>query len=311
MDIEEIAQELQRFADANGVQVDASIVVNEMDAGDFIVLNQAMDNSDNTTILKLLQKYKARVSENYNYFSTDVYTLNESVISIRDIGINKLHEEFKRIYKDDAEHLTLAEMMTLVYDALYEDNIPSQLKANQIVAQNTVSSQQNINPQTQAKMKQAELQRNANNSAMKVTVPGTQSGIQDVEPVVGVDPGSTPEQTLVVTKDTQKPNSLNVFGLDDVNPVLQQGQTSVTEEFSPGEINQDVMGPRGENFPEGGPSPLTNTAPGMGEVIQAIADIESEDDVYGDDSPLGNKSMEDENDIIRDIIDNCYRIRGR
>lgn len=314
MDIQQTAEQIQSFADANGIQIDADVVVNNMDSGDFIELNQAMDNSDNRAIAHILQKYKARLSENYKYFKVNAkYTQRESVQKINSLTFDALVESVKSGSGIDVSKLSIAEMKTLAHDKMEEavNNPQAQLTANIIANANNQEQQQKVNPQTQAKMKQAELQRNSNNNAMQVTVPGNQSGTNDVEKVMGVDPGPTPQQTLVVTKSNQKPNEVNVFGLDDVNPVNQNGQINMSEEYSPQQINQDVMAPNGAHPESGGPSPLTHTAPGMGEMIHAIADIEAEDNVHGDESPLGNESMNDEVDIINQIIQNCDKMRGR
>lgn len=308
MDIQQTSQELQKFAQAQGIDVDVSSILDTMDAGDFVALNQAMDNSDNRTIIQLLQKYRARVSESYKHFksTTVMESRNELINKIHNASMAVLENTFKGLGGQDADKFSIQELKALIYE-----DITSNLRANQIVGRNTTTQQQQVNPQTQSKLKQAELQRNSNNNAMQVTVPGNQEGTDAVEPVVGVDIGPTPQQTLVVTKNTQKPNELNVFGLDDVNPVQQNGQVNMSEEYSPQEINQSVMSPPEDGTPSGGPSPLTHTADGMGEVIQAIAHVEDEDDVYGDGSPLGNESMHKESDIIDQIIDMCQRMRGR
>lgn len=326
MDIQETAQQLQTFADANGLDIDCSVAVNEMDAGDFIEINQAMDNSDNRTIMQILQKYKARLSESYKYFYSDMLVESYGLNFINSLAFTDL-ETFYKMHEPSAfstnEHLSLAEMKTLAYDVANSENVKmflesklkedvkSQLTSNVIANANNKEQQQQVNPQTQAKMKQAELQRNSGNNAMQVTVPGDQQGTSNVAPVVGVDPGPTPQQTLVVTKDPQKQNQLSVYGLDDVNPINQQGQVNMAEDYNPAQKNQELMGP-GQQMPtSGGPSPLTHTEPGIGEIIQAISHIEADDNVHGDESPLGNSSMDAENDIIAQIIDNCSKIRGR
>lgn len=329
MDIQETAQQLQVFADANGLDIDCSVAVNEMDSGDFIEINQAMDNSDNRTIMQILQKYKARLSESYQYFYNSVLVESYGLNFINSLAFTDL-ETFYKMHEPSAfsnnEHLSLAEMKTLAYDVANAENVKmfleskvkedtdpqARLTANVIANANNKEQQQNVNPQTQAKMKQAELQRNAGNTAMQVTVPGNQQGTNNVAPVVGVDPGPTPQQTLVVTKDPQKQDQLSVYGLNDVNPVNQQGQVNMTEAASAEELNQSVMGNSGQAMPvSGGPSPLTHTEPGIGEIIQAISHIEADNNVHGDESPLGNSSMDAENDIIAQIIDNCSKIRSR
>lgn len=314
MDINQTATELQKFADAHNLNVDVSVVLDNMDAGDFITLNAAMDNSDNREIFQILQKYKAQMSESYSYFSTSSVTkhINESSelhSQVDSMTMKDLYEEYKKNYTySDISKLSTQELKTIVYE-----DIQTQMQANQLAKMNVSQQQQQVNPQTQAKMKQAELQRNANN--MKVTVPGSQSGTDSVEPVVGIDPGQNPQQSLVITKSGTKPNELNVFPLNDVNPVddQNQGQTSIREEKSPQEINSELMGDQGMET-DGNPdskSPLSTHAPGMGEMIHAIADIEKEDDIYGDESVMANSSQRENDEMVDQIIDFCNRMRGR
>ncbi|EPE1232872.1 hypothetical protein ACSGOQ_006150, partial [Escherichia coli] len=59
------------------------------------------------------------------------------------------------------------------------------------------------------------------------------------------------------------------------------------------------------------PSPLTQHAPGMGEMIHAIADIEKEDDIYGDESVMANSAQQENDEMVDQIIDFCHRMRGR
>mgnify|MGYP007127224558 CR=1 FL=1 len=69
MDIQQTSQELQKFADSQGMNIDVSTVLDNMDAGDFVELNSAIDSNNNQEIFKILQKYKARMSESFEYFS--------------------------------------------------------------------------------------------------------------------------------------------------------------------------------------------------------------------------------------------------
>lgn len=311
MDIQQTATELQKFADANGLQMDVSSVLDSMDGGDYVSLNQAMDNSDNHSILKILQKYKSRTHESYNQFGANLITEDESINIVNDMGSEELVEHYNTIdgMIHSTDHLTLQELKTIVYEDLM-----SNLRANQIVGRNTTNQQQQVNPQTQAKVKQADIQRNANNSAFKVAVPGNQQGTQQIEPVVGVDTGPTSQQTLVVTKDPNQPNELGVYSLDDVETVQQQGQTNIKEDLSPQELNDEIMGqPESHDNIGGGPTTFTNTAAGMGEIRQAIDDAVSSnvEDVSGEQSPLGNDATKAGDDMIDQIIDFCARIRGR
>lgn len=223
---------------------------------------------------------------------------------------NQQHGKLEQFYKDhcsyalrENSHLTLAEIKTLVFDELKED-LTTSLKAGQIAKQNNTQQQTQINPQTAAKLKQAELQKNANNANFKVTVPGQTNGTSEVEPVVGVDVGPTTDQTLVVTKDTEKPNQLSVFGLGDVEPV----QEAEYEEND----SEDTMAPPDVTHTEQTGSPFTHENPGMGELSHAIGKIESDDySLDGEESPEGNEGMNNADEVLSQIIDFCSRMRGR
>ena len=309
MDIQQTATELQKFAQANGLQMDVSTVLDNMDAGDFVAINQAMDNSDNHTILKILQKYKSRAFESYKLFNGTTLTEDASINLVNDLTPDELIEHYHTIegMVHDFSHLTLNELRTLVYE-----DLTSTLRADQITGQNNATQQTQINPQTQAKLKQSDIEKNANNSAFKVSVPGDTSGTQQIQSVVGIDPGPTTQQSLVVTKDQSQPNQVGVYSLDDVQ-TLQQG-ANITEELSAQEANDEVMGPpSGHDNIGGGPSTLSTTAPGMGEIIQAVSNAVSSsvEDVSGEQSPMGNDATAADNDMIDQIIDFCTRMRGR
>lgn len=314
MDIQQTAQELQKFADANGLQMDVSAALNTMDAGDFIEINNAMDNSDNRTIMQVLQKCKAQMSENYHLFRGNKINESYGVNFMNSLTPTQL-EEFYKIHCSFAltenSHLTLAEMKTLAYDVVnekvedgvIEEDLANTLRSGQIAKQNTATQQTQINPQTAAKIKQAELQKNASNANFKVTVPGNTTGTSEIEPVVGVDVGPTTDQTLVVTKDTQKPNQLSVFGLGDVEPVKEA-------EFEEND-SEDTMAPPDVVHQEQTGSPFTQENPGMGELSHAISKIETEDSLDGEESPEGNEGMHNADEVLAQIIDFCSRMRGK
>jgi len=306
MDIQQTAQELQKFADANGLQMDVSQALSAMDAGDFVEINQAMDNSDNRAIMQVLQRYKARMSESHKLFTSTKINESAEVSSLNKLTVNELVGFYKRhcaFALRENSHLTLAEIKTLVFDELNED-LASTLSANQINKKNTSTQQTQINPQTAAKLKQAQLQQNANNQNFKVTVPGQSSGSTELEPVVGVDVGPTTDQTLVVTKDPSKANQLSVFGLDDVEPV----QEAEYEEND----SEDTMAPPDVDHLENSSSPLTNHNPGLGDLAQAIGDIEgSDENTSGEESVEGNHAMDNADEVLSQIIDFCSRMRGK
>ena len=322
MDIQQTSQELQKFADSQGMNIDVSTVLDNMDAGDFVELNSAIDSNNNQEIFKILQKYKARMSESFEYFSPTYVlkyvTENSKLKEIDNYSIKELKEAYSKFstYGDISEFST-QELKALVYeDITQNDTQLNALKTSNIAQQNLQQQQQQINPQTQAKVKQAELQKGTGN--MKVSVPGQQSGTDEIEPLVGIDVGQTPQQTLVVTKSGSKPNQVNIFGLDDVTPVQESRKLMddidkiCTEEKSVQEINaetKNVAPPAPEQ--SGTPSPVTYTAPGMGEFIHSVQDVPFEDDFSGEESPLGNSKFEQNDEIVNDIIDLCNRMDNR
>jgi len=308
MDIQQTAQELQKFADANGLQMDVNQALSAMDAGDFVEINQAMDNSDNRAIMQVLQKYKAQMSENYKLFASNKINESAEVNALNKLTVSELEEFYKAncaFALRENSHLTLAEIKTLVFDELNED-ITSQMTAQQINKQNTAQQQSQVNPQTAIKMKQADLQRNASNTNFKVSVPGNQAGSTELANVVGVDIGPTPDKSLVVTKDPSKANQVNVFGLDDIEPVQEDDEHDEVDNSEGA-----VMAPEPKRSIEQTSSPLTHENPSLGRLSQAIGDIEGEQDTTGEESPQGNEGMHDADEILSQIIDFCSRMRGR
>lgn len=315
MNIQETAQELQKFADANGLQMDVSEALQAMDAGDFIEINQAMDNSDNRTIMQVLQKYKAQMSENYKLFCGNKINESYGVNFMNSLTPTQIIEFFKihcAFALNENSHLTLSEMKTLAYDVVNEkaergelaEDLANTLRAGQITKQNNATQQTQINPQTAAKLKQAELQKNASNANFKVTVPGSTTGTSEIEPVVGVDVGPTTDQTLVVTKDADQPNQLSVFGLGDVEPVKEA-------EYEEND-SEDTMAPPDVTHTEQTGSPFTHENPGLGDLSHAIGQIESDDyNLDGEESPEGNEGMNNADEVLAQIIDFCSRMRGR
>lgn len=288
MDIQQTAQELQKFADANGLDMDVDQALNAMDAGDFVEINQAMDNSDNRTIMQVLQKYKARTNENYQYFNGTTLSESDEVNNINGMGVDALIGAYRdnvcgAFY--DCSHLTLSEMKTLVYEDL-TSTLSSTPSTNNAITQQSSQSQQNqVNPQVQDKLKQAELQQNVNNSSFKVSVPGDSSGSTKIAPIVGVDVGSTPEQTLVVTKNDENPNEVNVFGLNDVQPVKEDDEPCVVD------------------------SPLENH--GLGKLSLEIERIDGDQPDISEKSTEDDEPMSNVDDVISQIMDFCSRMRGR
>lgn len=215
MDIQELGTQLQKFADAQGLNVDVDAILQTMDAGDFVEINQAIDNNDNRSILKILQKYRARAMESYQYFNGTKLIESDEFRVIDEMGYNELVENYHSFVQGalhDHSHLSLSEMKALV-----KEDITSTL--GNAITNNDNKNQSTVNPEVQAKMKQAELQKNTGNPNFNVTVPNGNGS--SIEQVLGVDVGSNPEQSLVVTKDPNQANQVQVFGLNDVEPVQE------------------------------------------------------------------------------------------
>lgn len=219
MNIDEISVELQKFADAHSLGIDVKQVLDMMDAGDFVAVNSAMDAGDNRQILQILQKYRAQVSESFGLFKTHlvpVYNKNQMVSEVRSMGIEDLQGHLRHM--SGTENLTIQEMRTLVYEDI-TTSLP-----NSIATQNNQNAQQGgeqggqQNPVVAAKLKQQSLQQNSGNQNFKVSVPGV-NGSADVQSVMGVDIGDSPEKSLVVTQDNSKPGQVQVFPMNSVNTV--------------------------------------------------------------------------------------------
>lgn len=227
MNIEEMKIQLQKFADANGVSADINSILDNMSSGDFVEISQAMDNSDNVTIMNIIQRYRARLHESYkNFDAKSLYESNSSIELVKNMGFNELYENYKSfVYgaTSDISHLSLQEMQTLVFE-----DMNSQIKAQAVAGRNS-SQQGSIDPAQQLRQTQSELQQNSGNPSYKVTVPGEQ-GKNSLEQVVGVDIGQNPQQSLVVTKDPTNQNQVQVHNLSDVTPVTEEDEDPVHDE---------------------------------------------------------------------------------
>ena len=285
MDIQELSTQLQKFADAQGLNVDVDAILQTMDAGDFVEINQAIDNSDNRSILKILQKYRARAMESYQYFSGSRLIESDELRVIDEMGFNELVENYHSFVQGalhDHSHLSLSEMKALV-----KEDLTSTL--GNAITNSDNQNQSTVNPEVQAKMKQAELQKNTGNPNFNVTVPnGTGSS---VEQVLGIDVGSNPNQSLVVTKDPKQANQVQVFGLNDVEPVQEDAMDV---------LNMAVQGADDElkdNVDENCEDPALQAEPEM------QMNPEAEIIVVQDEAPQ-------EDDILSQIKAFCSRLNG-
>lgn len=284
MDIQELGTQLQKFADAQGLNVDVDAILQTMDAGDFVEINQAIDNNDNRSILKILQKYRARAMESYQYFSGSKLIESDELRVIDEMGFNELVENYHSFVQGalhDHSHLSLSEMKALV-----KEDITSTL--GNALTNNDNQNQTTVNPQVQAKMKQAELQKNTGNPNFNVTVPnGTGSS---VEQVLGVDVGSNPEQSLVVTKDPKQANQVQVFGLNDVEPVQEDAMDV---------LNMAVQGADDElkdSVDEECEDPTLQAEPQMQDNPEIVV--------------VQDEEVPQEDDIVSQIMAFCSRLNG-
>lgn len=276
MDLQEMGTELQKFADANGLDMDVASALDNMDAGEFVELSQAMDNSDNRSIMKILQRYRARAFESFEYFKPNSRHVGSEICEhVKSMRMDELQLNYERFVigaLKESSHLSTQELKTLVYE-----DITSSLQASQIADQNNASKSVTQDPAVQAKMKQAELQKSAANPNSQVTVPG-QNGNSELEKVLGVDIGPTPDKSLVVTKDPNNQNQVSVFGMNDVEPVTEEPEVEI--EIQPEEPEQEME-------PEIAPAP-------------------EERKMFRDEEPETNNQDE----VIAAIMDFCSRING-
>ena len=285
MDIQELSSELQTFADAQGMNLDIQAVLDTMDAGDFVEINQAIDNNDNRSIIKILQKYRARAMESFQYFNGAKLIESEDLEFVDSMGIDELVENYRSFVSGalyDHSHLTLSEMKALV-----KEDLTTTL--GNAITNNDNKNQQTMNPEVQAKMKQTELQKNTGNPNFNVTVPNGSGS--SVEQVLGVDIGSSPEKSLVVTKDPSQQNQVQVFGLNDVEPVQEDAYDV---------LNMAVQGADDElkdNIDECG-DPSLQAEPEM--------QINPESEVL----IMQDQEVPQEEDIVAQIMAFCSRLNG-
>ena len=285
MDIQELGSELQTFADAQGLNVNVDSILQTMDAGDFVEINQAIDDNDNRSILQILQKYRARAMESYQYFNGTKLIESEQLRVIDEMGYNELVENYLAFVNGalhDHSHLSISEMKALV-----KEDLTATL--GNAITNTDNKNQQTMDPAAQAKLKQAELQKNTGNPNFNVTVPNGSGS--SVEQVLGVDVGSNPEQSLVVTKDPNQANQVQVFGLNDVQPVQEDAMDilGMAVQGADDELKDNVD----ENFED----PTLQPEPEM------QVNPESEVLIVQDEVPQ-------EEDIVAQIMAFCSRLNG-
>lgn len=295
MNNQELVQELQIFADAHNLNMDVQQAFENIDAGDFITINQAIDSNDNVQIMKILQKYKAQVNENYSKFLSGV-NLTESMNGIKELPIQKLKKLYEKFCKgaiSDISHLSTIELQTLVYEDMNTSLAGAQSRASALANANTMQNQPNI--QTQNKLKQNELLQKGNSGNMKVQVPG-QNGNVDITDVVGIDVANNTDQSLVVTKDPNKQGNVEVFSINDVSPVNEEQEFQKLLDSIPALYENDEL------------SVLTRPFPDWTDVLDEINDISKKPtSLDGQESVLGNDAM-DNVDELGEIINFCRKM---
>lgn len=286
MDVQELGTELQHFADAQGLNINVDSVLQTMDAGDFIEINQAIDNNDNRSILQILQKYRARAMESYQYFNGTKLIESDELRVIDEMGYNELVENYRSFVNGalhDHSHLSISEMKALI-----KEDLTTTL--GNAITNTDNKNQQTVDPAAQAKLKQAELQKNTGNPNFNVTVPnGTGSS---VEQVLGVDVGSNPEQSLVVTKDPNQANQVQVFGLNDVQPVQEDAMDVL------GMAVQGADDELKDNVDENCEDPTLQPEPEM--------QVNPEAEVL----VVQDEEVPQEDDIVAQIMAFCSRLNG-
>lgn len=288
MDIQELGTELQHFADAQGLNINVDSILQTMDMGDFVEINQAIDNNDNRSILKILQKYRARAMESYEYFNGTKLIESDELRVIDNMGYNELVENYHAFVQGalhDHSHLSLSEMKALV-----KEDLTTTL--GNAITNNDNKNQQTTDPTVAAKMKQSELQKNTGNPNFNVTVPNASGSGSSVEQVLGVDVGSTPEQSLVVTKDPNQANQVQVFGLNDVQPVQEDAM--------------DVLG----MAVQGADDELKDTVDEDCEDPTLQPEPQLQRNPENDPEVLVVDEVPEEDDIVNQIIAFCSRLNG-
>lgn len=237
MDIDkDLVGELNKWIIANDINADASSILDSMDMGTFIELNNAIDSNDNSQIMNIVNKARAQKSDVYENFKRG-FADNKLMQHIIDMYPSQLTEAYYKHVKGasymECDGISYSMMATLLYEDL---NAPGMGSGS--APQPGQQGQPQQQPTSADMMsKQQDLINQLNTGNDKVAVSGA-NGQASLGNLVGIQQGDSPEDTLVVTSPDNTPDNVQITNLAAIDPV-QEGCDEDHDELGDMEHNMD------------------------------------------------------------------------
>lgn len=238
MDIDkDLVGELNKWIIAHDINADASAIIDSMDMGTFIELNNAMDTNDNSQIMNIVNKSRAQKSDVYENFKNG-YAENKLMQHIIDMYPSQLTEAYYQHVKGasymECDNITYSMMATLLYEDL---NAPGMGSGSAATPQGTQQQPQQQPTSADMMSKQQELINQLKTGNEQVAISGG-NGQATLGNLVGIQQGDTPDDTLVVTSDDSSPDNVQITNLAAIDPV-QEGCDDDHDELGDMEHNMD------------------------------------------------------------------------
>lgn len=158
----ELVKNLKQFADVHGITTDIDKFLENLPAGDFVVLSSAIDSNDSAAIIDLLNSYNATKLESYNYFKMCYAKQNDKLMEYVNLLGNRALTEYIKAFCsakvfNEAKYST-AMLKSIVYEDLQSSansSLDGKIQPNQNTtdAPTEPSQDSDIDPEQLVKMK--------------------------------------------------------------------------------------------------------------------------------------------------------------
>lgn len=240
MDIDkDLVGELNKWIVANNINADASTIIDSMDMGTFIELNNAIDNNDNSQIMNIVNKTRAEKSDVYENFKRGIANdqLMEHIINMYPSELTAAYyNHVKGASFMECDNITYSMMATLLYEDMNAGVGSGSNPAQSQTGDAQQQPQQNQPANLQAK--QQDLIKQLQSGAGKVAVSGN-NGQATISNLVGIQQGQSPDETLVVTSDDSSPDNVQITNINGIDPVQEDADDCEHDELGDMETNMD------------------------------------------------------------------------
>lgn len=139
---DETQEQLQKFADANGITIDIEKFLQTLPAGQYLVLTTAMEHNDNQQIIDIMNNYGAQQFESYNNFKLGIVFNNDLMETVSNMTYTNLSDFIaeSRFKVFDVSKYSLNSLRTLVYEDL-QSSAHSSLNGNGSTQSDETSNQ--------------------------------------------------------------------------------------------------------------------------------------------------------------------------